>query len=347
MLQKFLQQYEKRGSEILSELQEYKHTVREIEDKIFDKNLVLPLDSKDKSLDDSHKRIMCFIDGGEGIRELLGAGLYFIRASGLVYNGNLNENSFVREMDLGIIDYDDHITERVQLLRGAMEFDVAIKCIETHNPKYIFLDGSLYVNAKKRHSASECEEYEIYRKKFFRLLKICDKDSIHIAGVSEDSESRLFVNYMANKYDIKLPKFMTDSSVLQLLCEDLKNANKNFNGVYRTSEFIPQTKFEVNDYEIEFPTVYLQPTPLSNPLRIDVPNREKNFDKIIGLIVSMSTGSKQYGYPLPLYLVHLDAKIKETQTEWATNQLISYISKRDKELYDAILREKRRMTRPE
>src|SRR3989338_6059863 len=200
---------------------------------------------------------------------------------------------------MNIIDYDDHTKERVELLRDSMEFDIAMRCIEEHQPDYLFLDGSLYVKARKK--PVECEEYPVYRKKFVRLLKLCKKKSVHTVGVSEDSKSKLLANYLAMKYNVKLPRFMTDSGILRLIAQNTK---------FRTIEFTPQSQFEADDrisntIVMSFPTVYLQPTELANPLRIDVPDWESSFNDIIGIIIELSKGSRHYGYPLPLYLAHL------------------------------------------
>lgn len=334
----WIDKYNKNRESLLKDIKGYKKEIESIRKSISDKNLILPLKKSESEI----KARMCFVDGGEGIRELLGAAIYFIRASGLILDRTKRENGekFVRDLDMNVLDYDDYTTERVELLMGAMEFDVAARCVEEHNPDYLFVDGSLYVNSRKR--PIECDEYPIYRKKFVRLLKLCKKKSVHIIGVSEDSRSRLFVNYLSMKYNIKFPRFMTDSSVLRLLAKNTR---------YRTIEFTPQSKFEANDkltstLTAYFPTVYIQPTELSNPLRVDVPDWEHEFDKIIRLIVQLSKGSKQYGYPIPLYLAHLDARVEQKQADWSTTQLIHYISKNDPDLYDTILRERRRSYRP-
>jgi len=334
----WIDKYNKNRESLLKDLEGYKKGIESIRKTISDKNLILPLEKSESEI----KARMCFVDGGEGIRELLGAAIYLIRASGLILDRTKrgNNEKFVRGLDMNILDYDDYTKERVELLRGAMESDVAARCIEEHDPEYLFMDGSLYVNSRKR--PIECDEYPIYRKKFVRLLKLCKKKSVHIIGVSEDSRSRLFVNYLSRKYNIKFPRFMTDSSVLRLLAKNTR---------YRTVEFTPQSKFEANDkltstLTAYFPTVYIQPTELSNPLRVDVPDWEHEFDKIIRLIVQLSKGSKQYGYPIPLYLAHLDARIEQKQADWSITQLIHYMSKNDPDLYDTILRERRRIYRP-
>jgi len=335
----WLDKYDKRKGQILSSLREYKKQIELIMEKIPSKELILPLK-------DSHKELnskMCFVDGGEGIRELLGASVYFIRASGLIMSrldDKEHNEFFVRDLDMNIIDHDEHTKERVELLRDAMEFDVAISCIEGYKPDYLFLDGSLYVKARKK--PIECEEYPIYRKKFVRLLKLCRKKSVHVLGVSEDSKSKLLANYLAMKYNVKFPKFMTDSGILRLLAQNTK---------FRTIEFTPQSQFEADDkisptIVLSFPTVYLQPTELSNPLRIDVPDWESSFDEIIDIVIELSKGSRHYGYPLPLYLAHLDARIHEKQSEWSTAQIVHHILKHDNELYNAIMRGNRRSARP-
>lgn len=330
----WLDRYKSRRDQILRNLKAYKDEVNLIKKIISDKKLILPLNETSADITER----MCFVDGGEGITELLGASVYFIRASGLILDkiGNTPKEEFIRDLDIDMIDYDEHTKERVEFLRSAMEFDVAMRCIEGYNPGYIFIDGSLYVNSGKR--PVECSEYHLYRKKFSRLLKLCKNKEIHIVGVSEDSQSRLFINYLSMKYGIKFPRFMTDSSILRLISKNTK---------FRTIEFTPQPIFESDSpLTISFPTVYIQPTSLSNPLRIDVPDWEQDFNGIIDLIVKLSKGSKQYGYPLPLYLAHLDARIEEKQTEWSTKQIIHHISREDPELYDTILRERRRGFRP-
>ncbi len=332
----WLERYNSRRDQILRNLRVYKDEVNSIKKIISDKNLILPL--KETNVDMGGR--MCFVDGGEGVTELLGASVYFIRASGLILDRTQNapKEEFVRDLDIDVIDHNEHTKERIEFLRSAMEFDVAMRCIEKHNPEYLFIDGSLYVNSEKR--PIECSEYHLYRKKFARLLKSCKKNSVHIVGVSEDSQSRLFMNYLSMKYRIKFPKFMTDSSILRLI---------SLNTKFRTIEFIPRSVFESDSSSpltVSFPTIYIQPTSLSNPLRVDVPDWEQDFKKVISLILQLSKGSKQYGYPLPLYLVHLDARIEEKQTEWSTRQIIHHISREDPELYETILREKRRGFRP-
>jgi hypothetical protein len=323
----------------------YKKDIEKIKKEIaVEKNLILPLPDFEKT---QHREKLCFIDGGEGIEELLGGVIYFIRASGLLLKESKHEK-FVRDLDIGLLNYDDHTKERVEFLRAIMEFDIAMKCIKEHSPEYVFLDGSLYVNASKREIP--CKEFQVYRKKFLRLLKLSKSKGVRLCGVSEDSRSRLLLHYLSSKYNIKFPKFMTDSGVLRILA-----GNKKF----MTSVFIPKSKFEFNNSgeeekekksskAIYFPTLYIQPTPFSNPLRIDVPSWDEgdNFIDIISLIVKLSKGSKWYGYPTPLYLVHLDAKIEKKQIEWCSKQIIHHITREDEGLYDTILRSKRRSVRP-
>lgn len=332
----WLQRYNECRNRILSDLRNYKKQIDDVKKKIEDKRLILPLPDTDGEISSR----MAFVDGGEGIRELLGAAVYFLKASGLIVDGSNSTQIFVRDVDMDIIDYDEYTKERVELLRGGLEFDVAFRCIKEHNPAYLFVDGSLYVNARRRFI--ECSEYPIYRKKFVRLLKLCKRNGVHVVGVSEDSKSRLFANYLSIKYDIRFPRFMTDSCILRILKPD---------GTYRTVDFTPQSRFESDDkltssLTVSFPTVYIQPTPLSNPLRIDVPDWERDFDSIVSLVVRLCRGSGHYGYPLPMYLVHLDAHVRSDQANWSTKQLIHHASRNDPELYNTILHGTRRQSRP-
>ncbi|HIE33829.1 MAG TPA: DNA double-strand break repair nuclease NurA [Candidatus Altiarchaeales archaeon] len=336
----WLDKYNLCRDQILQDLQSYKKQIDAIRKQIIEKNLIQPLKKRKSKVSGR----LCFVDGGEGIRELLGAAIYFIKASGLVVDkekSNKNGELFVRDLDINVIDYDEYTKERVELLRGAMEFDIGLKCVKEHNPDYLFLDGSLYVNSRKK--PIECNEYSIYRKKFVRLLKACKRNSVHLVGISEDSKSKLFANYLSLKYSIKFPRFMTDSCILKIL-----SGNRS----YRTIEFTPQSRFQSDDkltstLIASFPTIYIQPTPLSNPLRVDIPDWDRNFDHLIDIIIDLSHGSGQYGYPLPMYLVHLDARVKKKQADWSTQQLIHHLSREDPLLYNTILHDTRRTSRPE
>ena len=335
----WLERYASRRGQIIEKLLSYRKLMEDIKSKIPSNELFMNLDPNDE-LPASR---LCFVDGGEGLRELLGMGVYFIRASGLLLSHNCgsgNGECFERELDMNVIDYDEYTKERVELLRDCMEFDVALRCLQKHKPEYLFLDGSLYVKARRK--PIHCEEYSIYIKKYVRLLKECKKEKTHLIGVSEDSKSKLLANYLTQKHKVKFPPFMTDSTILRMLAGSK---------IYRTIEFTPQSKFEANDeitssLTASFPTAYVQPTQLSNPMRIDIPDWEKTFDKILNMIATLSKGSRHYGYPIPLFLVHLDARIKEDHMEWSTDQMINYLVKTDNQLGDAIFRKTRHHRRP-
>jgi len=335
----WLKQYNSCRDRILDELKSYSQEVDALKESIKEKNLIFGVDDLGKPTDG----LMSFVDGGEGLQEVLGATLYIIKASALVLkktDEKLGSERFVREVNMGLIDYDEHTKERVELLRAAMEFETALRSLEEHKPSHLFIDGSLYVCSRKR--PIECCEYSIYRKKFTRLLKKCKKENIRIVGVSEDSKSRLFSNYLSMKYEIKIPRFMTDSSILRML---------SGNNRYQTIEFTPCSRFDedssINSSLISsFPTVYLQPTQLSNPLRIDVPGWENNFPEIVSLVLDLCKGSRSYGYPLPMYLAHLDAKIERKQAQWSTKQLLHHLSRKEPTLMDSILCRTRRDSRP-
>lgn len=334
----WLNKYEDMRGGILEELQSCKRDIEQSVKAIPYGELIKPLD-KTKEVQCGS---MCFVDGGEGIIELLGANIYFIRASGLLLEGSgqAKKEMFIRDLDMGLIDYDDHTKERVELLRDCMEFDVALKCVEQHKPEYLFLDGSMYVKARKK--PIKCPEDPVYRKKFVRLLKTCKKNSVNVVGVSEDSHSKLLSSHLSSKYNIQLPRFMTDSSILRLITGNTE---------FKTMTFTPQSKFEADDriteeIVVSFPTVYMQVSGLANPLRVDIADWNRPIEEAITLIISLSRGSRYYGYPIPLYLVHMDARIKPRHAEWAANQLATHIQKKDPSIYDAVLRKNRRSLRP-
>lgn len=340
----WLDEYDKKKIEILGKFREYKQSINKIEEKI---DAFMPV----KKCESDMNAGMCFIDGGEGIRELLGSAIYFIRASGFYFN----EKKFLRSLDIGVMDYDTKTKERVEFLRSSMEFETAKKCIIEFEPEYVFLDGSLYVNwSKIIESREENKEYEVFKKSFIELLSMCKKNKIHLIGVSEDSESRMFIKYLKSKYDIEIPHFMTDAGLLRMITEN-EFRTVEFTPKHAASTAQPNPEMIFDNWEAEteetqvkeytFKTVYIQPKN-ANPLRIDVPSWETKTDEIISIIMELSKGSGSFGYPIPLYLVHLDAKIDKKISDWSAMQIINLIHKEDSELYNAILKEKRRNLRP-
>lgn len=321
----WMEEYKKNKRVILKNLKKYKGEIEEVMENIPKKEILSSLSSPKED-----KKRACFVDGGQGMQELLGGVIYFIRASGLLWDERKQgEQEFIRNLDLGILKHDDKTKDKVELLRGGMEFDVAKKCVEKFSPEYLFLDGSLQVDSQRKFSG---EEYEAYRKRWNRLLRTVKKERPTLCGISEDSSSRLFLSHLCDKYDISFPSFMTDCSFLKMLAGKTK---------FKTQTFSPSLG------SFDFSTFYLQPTPLSTPLRIDVPSGEKNkTEEIVSFVSRLSQGSKNYGYPLPLYLVHMDVEIKEKQARWSTKQIIHHVFKDDAELYDSVLREKRKDIRP-
>ncbi|MDD5110989.1 MAG: DNA double-strand break repair nuclease NurA [Candidatus Altiarchaeota archaeon] len=333
----WLSKYDRIRTGILEGLRSHSRDIEDALKKIPAENIVLPAPAGLKA-----DGGMCFVDGGEGITELLGASLYIIRASALMLDGDggKDNEAIIRDLDMNIMDYDDYTKERIELLRDCMEFDVAQQCVEKHKPNYLFLDGSLYVKARKK--PIKCIEDTIYRKKFARLLKTCRDRNVNLVGVSEDSRSKILAGHLNAKYNISLPRFMTDIGILRLIAGNRK---------FRTATFIPQSKFETESQNekmtASFPTAYLQVNESASPLRVDIADWNRPMEEALALITHLSEGSRYYGYPIPLYLAHMDAKINESHAKWAANQLSAHVQKNDQRLYESVLRKNRRSLRPQ
>lgn len=324
----WLEKYNLKRDELLRELIDHSKKIYELRDRLPIEKLFFDIPESDEV-----EGRYCFVDGGEGLRELLGCCVYFIKSSGLTLTrGQMKvEQNFIRELDMGILKHDDHTKDRVELLRESMEVSTALKCIEELEPQILFLDGSLFVKATR--TPINCREFEEYRRSFKHLLSVCQRKGIKLVGVSEDSKSRIFKQFIEATHGVKFPDFITDPALLQLLVVDEHK-------VYVTEKF---TSHSENFTAL---TVYIKPTRLSTPLRVDVPEWETDFDSIIKTIVDLSKGTRGYGYPLPLYLVHLDAKIDKKHTDWSVKQLVTHITRKNPILGRALLRERRRETRP-
>ncbi len=285
---------------------------------------------------------MAFVDGGQGIRDLMGLAIYFIRSSAFIM-GEKDEDGFgelfLRDLDMNVLPHDNLIKERVELLRDSMEFETALRCVLEHGPDTVVLDGSLFVKAFKK--PIDCDEYKRYRQSFEALLRACKQMNTTLLGVSEDSKSRLFTKHLTKTQSIGFPPYMTDSTILRILSPY---------HAFRTVPFIPEKSMSIiknrSMSREEFPTAYLQPNANSNPLRIDILGDKDSLVKNIDIIADLCKGSGTYGYPLPLYYSHMDAHIPTKQMDWTVNQIVNYVSRFDGTLADAIMRSPRRMCRP-
>ncbi|VVB54350.1 NurA domain protein [uncultured archaeon] len=333
----WLKAYEENRKDILKELRTYRQTIKNTSEKL-PKNLLRQVTPGHHNLPGPH----AFVDGGEGIRDLLGAAAYAVRGSALIIDDvDKQKGRFARNIDIGVLPHDDHTKDRVELRREILEVDAATTAINDHNAKTLFLDGSLYVKARRQ--PAPVEEYKAYRKKFAALLRTCKNKNIRLIGVSEDTKSKLLTHHLKTQYDVEFPIFLTDASILRML------AGKQT--TFQTPFFTPQSLFEADEdlgrgFTVGFHTAYLQPTPLSLPLRIDIPDWDPNPQQLMDFTAYLTQGSRSYGYPVPLYLVHIDAHITPHQTDWSTEQLLMYIRKEDPDIADSILHINRRENRP-
>ncbi|HDN83362.1 MAG TPA: DNA double-strand break repair nuclease NurA [Candidatus Altiarchaeales archaeon] len=325
----WLRKYEEKKKLILEEIQTYRLELKRVIEQLKEKNLFTKIDEKRKI-----DATICFIDGGDAIKELLGASIYLIKASALVLekrSDKLSNERFLRDLDFGVLEYEENNKERVELLRCLMEFQLGRDCIKKFNPDFLLMDGSLYVNANKRYSQPKLVIK--HRALFNSLLKEAEKNGTKLIGVSEDSRSRVLVNYLTNRYNLKIPRFITDSTLIKITAKD---------NICKSITFKPLADGSEKDYE--FQTFYLQPTPLANPLRIDVPDLGYDIEEIASLVYNLSLGSRSYGYPIGLHLAHLDAKVEAFEMEWCTKQLAKVLEQ--DELFSVMLRKTRRELRP-
>jgi len=321
-----MEKFRKRSGELAGELEEYGRWVSGLKNALTGVNLISDVAESD------YNGKSAYVDGGEGFYELLGSGFYFIRSTALVDDGG--EHFFIRDLDLDLIEYGDNTDERVSLKREIMEFDTALKTVED-GCSLLVLDGSVHV--KLTQPKVDCPEYPEYVEKARRLVDECAKKNVSIIGVSEDSRSRILTNQVGAQIDLRIPSSLTDSSLLKIVGGEKVFKSRTFNAVCDES---------VLGKRISTPTLYLQPTPVSHPLRIDFMDGEENIEALTGFIYKLSRQSRNYGYPLPLYIAHLDCALKPEHVEWCARLMIKNALKFRPELSRAILGDTRRNMRP-
>ena len=81
-------------------------------------------------------------------------------------------------------------------------------------------------------------------------------------------------------------------------------------------------------------------------MKIDVVGGEKQLKEILPLLSHLSKGSQHYGYPVPLYLAHLDARIDPKHADWSAKRLKYHALKSNPELGAALFSKTRRDVRP-
>ena len=216
-----------------------------------------------------------------------------------------------------------------------MELELALKAAG-EGCDTIILDGSLYVKASQK--TDDSVHARKMKESLKSLFEECEMKNISLVGVSEDSRSRLLVNALSLEMDFRMPSSLTDSSLLRMVGGETS---------FITKTIYPKTLTHLNARKpVSFPTLYLQPNPLSNPLRIDYHGPKERMDGIISLIHGLSKNSKRYGYPLPLYIAHLDSNLKNEQVEWTARQIIRNAFKSQPDIGEALLRDTRKTHRP-
>lgn len=324
----WLEKYRERAVEIQDELEQYGYWVAGLRKRLEGIRITQPV-KEVKSMEKA-----CFIDGGEGLHELLGFGIYFTRATGIIGNGE--GYGFLREMDLNVIEHGEFMKEYVELQREIQELNIALKAVD-EGCERIVLDGSLFVKSSIK--LIDHPESGEYIEKLRLLTDLCREKNISLMGVSEDSKSRLLTRKLSIQMDLAVPSSLTDSTLLRIIGGD---------GVFQTDVFQPRIKTHLKGCSGTcFPTAYLQPTRISNPLRIDFLEGEENIRELLGWIYGLSKSSKSYGFPLPLYLAHVDSHLKSKHVEWTSRQIIKQALKTQPELGDALLRDTRKNSRPE
>jgi len=95
-----------------------------------------------------------------------------------------------------------------------------------------------------------------------------------------------------------------------------------------------------------YPTVYMKPTVNSNPMRVDLAPWVSDVEKAFSLVCELSKSSRGYGFPLPLYLAHLDSAIPKKQADWNTRRIVEHAFKNDERVGSAVFGNTRRDRRP-
>ncbi|MGC9310409.1 MAG: DNA double-strand break repair nuclease NurA [Candidatus Aenigmatarchaeota archaeon] len=208
------------------------------------------------------------------------------------------------------------------LRRLKKEIGTSIRAVEKFSPDIFLVDGSLTIHPGDvpRKESSLYEDYIEVKRQVKELEDACRKRKCLLAGIVEDSRSRIFCDYLKSE---ALPKTGDPKTAKKLSeLEGVLSRVKDTNLLYYLLEKGQATK------EIEcgegIHCFYLRTAEFDRPIRVEHMNPDMS-KKLADIIFTLSCESHTYGLPNVLIEADQRAKLSEADSMHYISHIASKI----------------------
>ncbi len=313
---------EEKRKKIISEI--FKIARKEIDvDKIAEKRIVLPVEKC------SLNECIAGIDSGFVGKSLYSLDIVLVRARAAIFtysNNKLKKADYFPEFS----SFPEPIVSSLALEKGELstnkslhrlkkEINLAKEVIEKFSPKYCFLDGSIVPqHADKPRANSKMQPFYLEIIKCFEsLFETAERKKCDLIACVEDSRGTRFKSILKEFLLDKFPVLSGlnecyDSTILNYL---LKEGERSFAFPYASSVKMHPV---LNDFDEKWASMvhalYLKPSALDRPLRIEFLSQEKDLaeraQRLSAVTMALSSMHRSYAYPSVLIEADLRAKLK-------------------------------------
>jgi len=292
-------------------------------EKIPEKKIVLPV--KRHELNES----IAGVDSGFVGKSLYSLDIVLVRARAAIFSyskGTLSKAEYFPEFS----SFPEPIISNAALEKGELstnkslhrlkkEINLAEEVIEKYSPDYCLLDGSIVPqHADKPRANSKMQPFylEVLRA-FESLFRTAERKKCDLIACVEDSRGTRFRGILQDCLSRAIPTLSGlnecyDYSILNYL---LKEGERSFAFPYASNVNVhPVLKDFHGEWGAMAHVLYLKPSPLDRPLRIEFLSTRKELgeraERLSSIAFALSSMHRSYAYPSVLIEADLRAKLK-------------------------------------
>ena len=224
------------------------------------------------------------------------------------------------------------------LKRLVEEVELSKRAIEEHNPKFLFIDGSIIPQHqdKPRKDSKINPMYHHLLSKFQELYKTAEKNQCELIACVEDSRGSRFRTILQDEImkNANIPKILAlDDCLDSVLLDYLLNEGER-SLVFSYTKSITEHPI-LMDYEKEWAekvrAFYMKPTKYDRPLRVEFLANGKHIteqvDRIASATYALSSMHREYAYPTVLIEADLRARLRPDEINVVYDKIIDKLGK--------------------
>jgi len=282
------------------------------------------------------------VDSGFVAKRLSSVDLVLIRAVGVVFDyadgkviGSHYYPSYFQFPEPHLSNSaleEDEAQQSKSLMRLKEEVKASKKIIETHSPKYCFIDGSIIpqYQDKPRNDSALSDNYIDIIKEFESFYAVAEKHNTTLIATVEDSRGSRFrqilqeeILYNNMLVDPKKLDGFFDSSFLEYFL-NFKERSAAFTYTKNIKQHPVLQDFS-KDWSENIYGFYLKPSIFDKPLRVEFICKEnvgKKADEIASVVFALSSLHREYAYPSILIEADMRAKLRPDEIEIIYNKIM-------------------------